>query len=350
MKKSLYAVLSLMVVVLLSAFFLPERAGEQTEKKFFGALPSLFYMENETAEQKEDDGIKVDVYITQEKKIRSVPLEEYVAGVVASEMPMSYPSEALNAQAVAARSYALFKTKWYSGEGCLSHPGADVCSSPGCCQGYRPPDDDIYKNAIKAAKDTENLIVTFRNHPIRALYHACSGGHTENAENVYSEALAYLRGVPSPGEEGHPKYGNRTKMHISELEEAFSGDENVVFLMDYPISEQMEILSVSDTGRVMDLRIGLYRISGAEFRKKTALDSSSFQMEFDDEAACVTFVTKGFGHGVGLSQAGAEAMAKGGKTFEQILTHYYSGVSVQNLTEIIKKEDVQRAYVPRYCL
>jgi len=338
MKKSLYAVLSLMVVVLLSAFFLPERAGEQTEKKFFGALPALFYMEKENENADEDNLVTVDVYLDEEQKVRAIPLEEYVAGVVAAEMPMQYQSQALCAQAVAARSYALFKSKWYSGEGCLSHPGADVCSSPGCCQGYRPPDGEMYKNAVKAAKETENLIVTFRNHPIRALYHACSGGHTENAENVYTEALAYLRGVPSPGEEEYSRYENSVKMHITELEEAFLDDQYVEFLPDYPLSRQMEILSASDTGRVKEVRIGLYKLSGNEFRRKLNLDSLNFQMEFDDEYNFVTFTTKGYGHGVGMSQAGAEAMAQDGKTYDDILMHYYSGVSVQNMDEIIGGE------------
>lgn len=342
MKKSLYAVLSLMVVVLLSAFFLPERAGEETEKKFFASLPSLFYMESGEKTENELGGFMVKVYLTEDEKIHTVSLEEYVAGVVASEMPMSYHAEALNAQAAAARSYALFKSEYYSGEGCLSHPGADVCSSPGCCQGYKPPDNDMYINAVKAAKETENLIVTFRNHPIRALYHACSGGHTENAENVYSEALAYLRGVPSPGEESYLKYENMVEKHISELEEAFLDDESVVFLTDYPISEQMEILSVSDTGRVMDVRIGLSRLSGTEIRRKLDLDSSNFRMEFDDENAVVTFVTKGYGHGVGLSQAGAQAMAMDGKTFEEILMHYYTGVSVQKADDVFEKEEEEK--------
>lgn len=341
MKKGLYAVLSLMVVVLLSAFFLPERAGEETEKKFFGALPSLFYMEKTSQPEVNENPVTVDVYLNEEDKIRSIPLEEYVAGVVAAEMPMKYQAEALNAQAVAARSYAFFKSKWYSGEGCLSHPGADVCSSPGCCQGYIRPDENVYKNAINAAKETENLIVTFRNHPIRALYHACSGGHTENAENVYKEALAYLRGVPSPGEEDYMRYENSVKMHITELEEAFLEDENVVFLMDFPISEQLEILSASDTGRVKDVRIGLNVISGKEVRKRLNLDSLIFSMEFDDEYNFVTFNTRGYGHGVGMSQAGAEAMAKNGNTYDQILTHYYSGVSVQKIDEIIENREMK---------
>ena len=291
MKKVGYAVLSLLVVFLLTAFFLPERAGENSDKRFFGALPSLFYMEKNAAS--EDEGVKINVYLNEDQKIRAIPLEKYTAGVVAWEMPMSYHPEALSAQAVAARSYALFKSRFYSGEGCLTHPGADVCASPGCCQGYRDPDGEIYKNAIKAAKDTENLIVTFRNHPIRALYHACSGGHTENAENVYSQALAYLRGVPSPGEEGHFRYENTLNLHVSDLTKAFSEDENVVFYMDFPISQQLEILSFYDTGRVKEVRVGLNRMTGAYFRKKTGLDSSYFRMEFDDEKACVTFLTKG---------------------------------------------------------
>lgn len=332
MKKSLCAILCLVLMVLLTAFFLPERAGEETDKKFYGAISSLFYAEDEEEAQK---GVSINVYLNPEGRVSAIPLEEYVAGVVAAEMPMSYHSEALSAQAVAARSYALFKTQRYSGEGCLSHPEADVCTEPGCCQGYRTPDRESDKNAVKAAKDTENLIVTFRDRPIRALYHACSGGHTEDAENVYSQALAYLRGVPSPGEEGHLRFESRTEMHLSDLMEAFSEDEDVVFLMDYPISRQMEILSSSDTGRVTRVRVGLEKMSGTEFRQKTGIYSSCFQMEFDDDAATVAFLTRGWGHGVGLSQAGAEAMARGGKTFDEILTHYYTGVSVAPMNEDI---------------
>ena len=337
MKKGLYVVFSLLVVALLSAFFLPERAGEvSTDKRFFASMPSLFYMENDDDELEEERQIKV--YLNEEERICSIPLEKYVAGVVASEMPAGFHHEALGAQAVAARSYALFKSQLYSGEGCLMHPGADVCSSPGCCQGYRDPGGDIYKNAIKAAKDTENLIVTFRNHPIRALYHACSGGHTENAENVFSQALAYLRGVPSPGEEGYERYENRKNMHITDLIEAFSDDENIVFYMDYPLSEQLETLSLTDTGRVQEIRIGLNRVPGTEFRKKTGIDSLFFQMEFDDENESVAFYTRGYGHGVGLSQAGAQAMALEGRTFEEILMHYYSGVQVKRVDEIFIEE------------
>ena len=337
MKKGLYAVLSLLVVVLLSAFFLPERAGEiSSDKRFFASIPSLFYMEKEDNQSSDDNQIKV--YLSDEKEICSLPLETYVAGVVASEMPLSFHNQALCAQAIAARSYALFKSGLYSGEGCLMHPGADVCSSPGCCQGYRDPGGEMYKNAIKAAKDTENLIVTFRNHPIRALYHACSGGHTENAENVFSQAFAYLRGVPSPGEEGYEKFENRKMMHITDLIEVFSDDESIVFYMDYPLSKQMEILSLSDTGRVQEVRIGLNRVSGAQFRKKTGIDSLYFQMEFDDENETVTFLTQGYGHGVGLSQAGAQVMALEGRTFEEILAHYYSGVQIKSVSEVFLKD------------
>lgn len=336
MKKGICAVVSLMTAVLLCAFFLPEHAGDgKAEKRFFTSLPSLFHMEK-AEEAADDHEIKVNVYVESENRTRRIPLEEYVAGVVAAEMPMNYHEQALNAQAVAVRSYALFKSKWYSGEGCLSHPGADVCSSPGCCQAYRPPDGEMHKNAVKAAKNTENLIVMFRNHPIRALYHACSGGHTENAENVYSEALAYLRGVPSPGEEEYSKYENRIEMDIKTLKEAFSQEDKVVLLADYPISRQLEILSLSDTGRVTDIRVGLHRMTGTEFRRKTGIDSSCFQMEFDDKNARVMFITRGYGHGVGLSQAGAQAMADAGKTFTEILTHYYSGVSVRNADDIIR--------------
>ena len=172
MKKCVYAVMSLLVIALLTAFFLPDHTEGKGEKRFFGAMSALF--KGEEAAKETDDGFSLKVYLTKDKKIKTIPLEEYVAGVVASEMPMTYHREALNAQAVAARSYAVFKSNLYSGEGCASHPGADVCSSSGCCQGYKPPDDDEYKNAIRAARETENAIALFRNHPIRAQCHGRS--------------------------------------------------------------------------------------------------------------------------------------------------------------------------------
>ena len=334
MKKGLYAALSLMVVALLAAFFLPEHAGEDTDKRFFGAVSAMFSKEEAQAAE---EGVSVRVYMTKTDKIENVPLEKYVAGVVASEMPMSYHKEALNAQAVAARSYAVFKTGLYSGEGCLNHPGADVCSSSGCCQGYSPPDEEQYKNAIKAAKETENTIAVFRNHPIRAMYHACSGGHTENAENVYSEALAYLRGVPSPGEEGHSRYERSITLSISDLKEAFLSYEDVQFLDAYPISEQIEILSRTETGRVKDIRVGLTGMTGAQFRRITGIGSAMFDMQFDDEKARVTFLTRGYGHGVGMSQAGAQALAGEGWDYISILKYYYTGVEMDTVDAIVKE-------------
>lgn len=335
MKKCVYAVMSLLVIALLTAFFLPDHTEGKGEKRFFGAMSALF--KREEAAKETDDGFSLKVYLTKDKKIKTIPLEEYVAGVVASEMPMTYHREALNAQAVAARSYAVFKSNLYSGEGCASHPGADVCSSSGCCQGYKPPDDDEYKNAIRAARETENAIALFRSHPIRALYHACSGGHTENAENVYTEALAYLRGVPSPGEEKHSRYKNTITLSITDLKEAFSAREDVKLLDDYPISQQIEILTRTETGRVKTIRVGLASMTGAEFRRLSGIGSAMFDIEFNDQASSATFLTRGYGHGVGMSQAGAQALASEGWDFQKIIRYYYSGVQIGSVESILRE-------------
>lgn len=337
MKKGIYAVLSLVVALLLTAFFLPERAGEETgEKRFFGIMNAMFAREEE--KPLEDNEKVIRVYMTKDREIVSLPLEQYVAGVVASEMPMSYHMQALCAQAVAARSYAVFKSGLYSGEGCLSHPGADVCSSSGCCQGYVFPDDEQYKNALKAAKETENLVALFRSHPIRALYHACSGGYTEDSENVYSQALAYLRGVPSPGEEEHSRYEGSVTLSVSDLKEAFSDNDEILFLDDYPLSGQLEILSRTQAGRVKKIRVGLSGMDAASFRRASGIGSSNFEMVFDDENARVTFLTRGYGHGVGMSQAGAQAMAKEGWDYQKILRHYYTGIEIDRIERIEKEE------------
>jgi len=324
-RKGLTVLFSLAVIMVLCAFLFPEKTGADS--------PSVSEGASYRAQTIWEDQ-KIKVYLTGENRIREIPLEEYTAGVVAAEMPDSYEKEALRAQAVAARTFALFKSKMYSGEGCLSHKGADVYSSSGCCQGYTEPDKKQNSGAIKASEDTKGVIALFNAHPIRALYHASSGGHTENAENVYSQALAYLRGVPSPGEEAYSRFRTEQKMTISDLRNAFSENPDVIFLDTIPLFDQIEILSRSETGRVTEVRVGLTGMSGSDFRRALGLKSALFDMDFPEND--VVFTSTGYGHGVGMSQTGANAMAKNGGSYEEILTHYYTDIEISTLEDWLK--------------
>ena len=167
----------------------------------------------------------------------------------------------------------------------------------------------------------------FRGHLIRALYHACAGGHTENAENVYSSAIAYLRGVSSPGEEEYPQYSYTTESPMAAIQEALADREDVLLLDELAPEDQLEVIERSETGRVTRIRVGLTALTGTEFRRALGLRSTNFEMEFSGKT--VIFRTIGYGHGVGMSQTGADAMAARGAGYEEILAWYYTGAELK---------------------
>ncbi|MCL1964745.1 MAG: stage II sporulation protein D [Firmicutes bacterium] len=249
--------------------------------------------------------------------------EAYLAGVVAAEMPASYEMEALKAQAVAARTRTM--------HACQSHPETDVCTDSTCCQGYLTEeeqkarwgmDTEQYRARVREAVDaTRGIIITYSDEPIEVLYHAVSGGYTEDAEQVFHEALPYLRGVISPGEENAPGYETVRVFTQDELAMAFSEKPPVV----------IEVLRRSDSGRVTEIRVGAHTMSGRLFRSALELKSTNFTLQNLGDSIIVT--QHGYGHGVGMSQAGANAMAKAGKTFNEILLHYYTGVDLSILVE-----------------
>ena len=273
--------------------------------------------------------ITLNVFDESTGKIVCMPIERYVSGVVQAEMPLSYHPEALKAQAIAARTYAIQKSRYFSSEGCARHPEADICTLFSCCQGYK----EATSASMNAAEDTKGKILIFREHPIRAMYHACAGGHTEDAENVFVSAIAYLRGVASPGEEKYPQYTAAVTLTLTQLREAFRENDEVLLLDTLPLSDQIEILSLSASGRVTEIRVGLTAMSGNEFRRALGLKSAAFKMDFLSDA--IRFTTYGSGHGVGMSQTGADAMARAGSDCEEILKWYFTGVEIGNADDYI---------------
>jgi stage II sporulation protein D len=275
----------------------------------------------------EDDGI-VEVWLDGE--IVSMDIEEYLVGVVAGEMPASYEMEALRAQAVAARTYTMHLK--HNG-GCSAHPGADVCTNSGHCQAYRTQEemkeswgghyDDYLAKIKEAVYSTEGQEIYYKGDEIQVFYHSSSGGMTEDCSNVYAESLPYLVSVTSPGEESYSNYYGKVTLSYSEfvkkLEEASPG------IRLSGSADDIGEIKRYDSGRVQSISIGDETFTGREIRQIFSLNSTNFTVKATDE---VTFSTVGFGHGVGMSQTGANEMAKTGSDYIEILEHYFTGVTV----------------------
>lgn len=274
--------------------------------------------------------MSISVYDHRRDRVLNMRLEEYIYRVTASEMPARCEPEALKAQAVAARTYACLKL---CGGGC-GRGGADICTDSGHCQAYRDAAAlragwgdaaDSNERKVRAAVEaTQGLILTYQGRPINALFHASSGGHTEDVENVYSEALPYLRGVDSPGEEQYSGYRSQRRFTAEEFCRIVAGLGCA--LTDAPLDEQVEVAARTRAGQVAVLRVGEGALTGRQARKAFGLRSQCFEVTVADGE--VTFDVRGFGHGVGMSQNGADAMARAGAGFEEILTHYYTGVEI----------------------
>lgn len=245
--------------------------------------------------------------------VRQIPLNAYLTGVLLCEIPDSFHAEAKKAQAVVARTYALRRLG-----GNDKHPGV-VCTDSSCCQGYSDPADYPDQEAVRQAEmiveATDHQVLTYDGALIDATYFSCSGGMTEDAVAVWGSDVPYLQAVESPGEESAAHYMDTKSFTKAELEA----------LLGVKLTGEKFIGSATYTvgGGVASVVIGGQTFRGTQLRSMLGLRSTAFEMEATDEA--ITFITKGYGHRVGMSQYGAQAMALQGSTYGQILAHYYQG-------------------------
>ncbi|MDC3416722.1 stage II sporulation protein D [Aquibacillus salsiterrae] len=288
--------------------------------------------EAKTVSLNPDDSVfSVKVFRTETNKVEEVPLEDYVTRVVASEMPADFEIEALKAQALAARTYVvnyLLKQGESTVEG-----GADVTDTVQH-QVYKSEDelkrvwgaDYNWKiNKIrKAVAATVGEIVTYEQEPITPAFFSTSNGYTEDSEEYWSDELPYLRSVASPWDKDSPKYMDQAIFTIEEVEQKLG-----VTIAD---SSPFQI-SRTKSNRVDSITIGGKEFSGRDVREKLDLKSSDFTVE--QKKKHLVFKTKGYGHGVGMSQYGANGMAKEGKSYRDIVTYYYQGVTVQNIEKAV---------------
>ena len=263
-------------------------------------------------------------------KVLEVPVRDYVIGAVCAEMPANFGTEALKAQAVAAHTYAERRRLSARSSPDPELKGADFSNDTSKYQGYFTKErakecfgerfEENYAKISAAADEVLPYIITYDNAPIIAAFHSMSGGFTESAENVWGAPVDYLVEVDSRSDMTAPHFREKVTFSREELkaalETAFPGIK-----LGEDMKEWLKVLTISDSGTVLTAAAGDMTVSGGEIRDALGLRSASFEVSvFGDEA---DITTKGFGHGVGMSQYGANAMAAEGKSWRDILSHYY---------------------------
>lgn len=328
-----YTVLCLIVAIILFISPFIALISSQPEKE---QAPENETNENisvthrETANNSEDDKNTITVFMTESSEIMKMEMKDYIIGVVAAEVPASYETEAIKAQAIVAMTYAQYRKK---------HPdksiSADISDDSSKHQGYMSDDDmkekwgdayESYRTKIEDAVDSvTGSVILYENEPIMAAYHAISGGKTESAENIWGEDIPYLQSVDSEWDIYSSRYTSEVRLTADEVKKIMKTSEKVDF--DSPEEEWIEIKKTTDNGTVLEAMICGIDLTGIETRELFALRSPVFDATYEDGE--FIFTVSGYGHGVGMSQNGANCMAKEGKTAEEIIKHYYKGVTIE---------------------
>lgn len=287
---------------------------------------------SETATETESE--KADtlaVFRSSSKETQTIEFFEYVCGSVAAEMPASYHEEALKAQAVACYTNAYrLKTK-------NTESGYDITDDSGTHQGYLNKDErkkkwgddyEKYEKKIETAvKEVENEAIFYNDEPCIAAFFAICNGTTENAENIWGEKVPYLVSVKSNGDTLSPQYSTS----VSFDKDGFLKQAEALGIKTDNIKSLKDILKITDAtkaGTVLTATINGKKVSGDEIRKAFSLRSTVFTAKC--EKSSIIFNVKGYGHGIGMSQYGADFMARQGSTYDEILKHYYKGVTIKN--------------------
>lgn len=325
------------LVVCILCFSIPIIFTKQFEKE-----ETVAKAENSVEKEVEDTTYDYKKYNTikllhaDTKKVEEIDLDQYLYGVVSAEMPASFEAEALKAQAVVARTYTIYKIVNNDGK----HEKADICDDSTCCQAWISKEDrlekwdednrDEYWNKIvKAVNETQGKIVTYEGKPINAFFHSNSGGKTEAPINVWGgSGYPYLQSVSTAGEDAYSQYSSEASFSKEEFEEKIK-EVHSDFKINYKEKDCIKIEEYTDGDRVKTIKIGNLELSGVEVRNILGLRSANFTVTVDDDK--IEFKVTGYGHGVGMSQTGADSLAKEGKTYEDIIHHFYTGVEIVDM-------------------
>ena len=245
--------------------------------------------------------------------------------------------EALKAQALVARTYTIYKVNN------KKHDNADICDNSACCQAWISKEDRLarwdeklresnWNKIVEAVNSTQGLIITYNNEPINAFFHSNSGGTTEIPVNVWGgTGYPYLQTVETAGEEGYTQYSSEVILSQNEITEKLKQKYSDI-VIDFANPDSIQIKEHTESGRVKTVKFGNHEISGVETRSIFGLRSTNFEIIRENEN--VKFTVKGYGHGVGMSQTGADSMAKQGSTYEDIIHHFYTNVEIKEVNSI----------------
>ena len=304
----------ILLLVIIPMFYsviyrLNQEAPEQTEDKSLPVQQQSLPLESEET--------MVTVFLVKNNKYDELPLEEYLIGVVSGEIPASYDLEALKAQAVAARTYTLNIMETESAiYDTVQH---QVYMDQAQLKERWGNDFDQYYNKVKQAVDaTKGEVIEYNGERIKPLYFSISNGYTENSEDYWSNEIPYLKSVNSEWDKTAPTYEQVVEFDLKTLHSKFNNSKLT--------KNDFKILSRTEGQNVDEVLIGDTVYSGREVRELLGLRSSDFSFEFKDNKVFIT--THGYGHGVGMSQYGANELAKMGKNYVEILQYYYQNVNI----------------------
>ena len=329
MKYFLYILIYILVIFILPA--LCTKKIKMTEEK------KLQQNEESNIEEVKHDYSKygtIKLLHTSSGQIEEISIDEYLYGVVSAEMPANFELEALKAQAVAARTYTIYQISNNKGK----HRDADICDDSTCCQAWISKENRLnrwseqernnnWKKIVLAVNSTAGKIITYNNEAINAFFHSNSGGKTELASNVWNSGknLPYLQSVETSGEDGYSQYSSEVIISKTDLLEKLK-KEYPDIRINFDEKESIKIIDYTESGRVRTVKFGNTEIAGTKVRSIIGLKSTNFSIKIDGDN--IIFSVTGYGHGVGMSQTGADCMAKQGKKYEEILKHFYTGVEI----------------------
>lgn len=297
-------------------------------------LPNEFSTQEPQAAADEEK--TVTVFLSAENDAVTLPMTEYLVGAVSAEMPASYHPQALMAQAVACHTYALYRRAQEEKSPTSSLGGADLSDVPEVHQGYLSEKDrrekwgdDFSQNeekVRKAVEEAQSQIMTYNDAPICAAFFSVSSGRTESALTVFGDDLPYLQSVASDADTLSPACENTVVFSESEFSDLAKKLGDVSFPED--ADEWIGGQKTTDSGFTNEITVGGITVSGNAFREAFGLRSAVFTVSHSESGFRIH--TKGYGHLVGMSQYGANAMASDGADYKQILQHYYTGVTLTN--------------------
>ncbi len=332
MKKLIYYAGIMLIAVIILPMLIVKGCGRSPEKA------------PEMPEKQKTESIPITVYDMENNTETVMDLEEYLKGVLAAEMPAQFDIEALKAQAVAARSFAYGRLTgaYKSKEGV--HDPKGLCTDPSHCQAWTSKSAAMkgwgilfgarnWSRIERAVAETRGIIATYDGKIANTLFHSNSGGKTENSEEVWNGvSVPYLRSVDSSDDKYNKDYKAVVTIKTADLAEKLKAA--------YPDAKpgkdaaaSIKILDHTTGGRVKTLKIWNINLKGTEFRTLLGLRSANFSIEKSGGDA-LKITTLGYGHGVGMSQWGADALAKKGGTYDEILKHYYTGIELTSVDKL----------------